>query len=146
MDHFTSRETRSPTGDDYIGESQSAPSVNAPCPLSSKVVEGVLAARRQRGKFFDHNLFADPAWDMLLELYSAELRQTKMSVSSLCLGSNVPTTTALRWIQMLERIGLLQRASDPTDGRRFFVSLTDYGSQAMSSYFQAVKWTSSWAC
>jgi DNA-binding MarR family transcriptional regulator len=98
-----------------------------------------LRARRARCQFFDAELFADPAWDMLLELFAAERGQHKISVSSLCVGSNVPATTALRWIQTLEKRHLLRRVGDPLDGRRFFVSLTEKGSRAMTAYFQAVK-------
>ena len=101
-------------------------------------VRRVLKARRARSKFFDAGLFADPAWDMLLELYAAECSQRKISVSSLCVASNVPATTALRWIRTLETRHLLRRVGDPHDGRRFFVSLTNKGFQAMAAYFQSV--------
>ena len=114
-------------------------SANPPVPPKQEDVSRILRARRARNTFFDAELFADPAWDMLLELYAAELGQHKISVSSLCVGSNVPATTALRWIQTLEKQHLLKRVADPLDGRRVFVSLTVKGSRAMTAYFQALK-------
>ena len=106
---------------------------------SQEEVQRVLSARRARAKFFDADLFADPAWDILLEMYAAERGQRRISVSSLCVGSNVPSTTALRWIRMLEERGLLNRVGDPLDARRVFVSLSDKGSVAMAAYFQSLK-------
>ncbi|QIK78860.1 hypothetical protein G7077_08090 [Sphingomonas piscis] len=74
---------------------------------------------------------------MLLELYSAHLGQRRLSVSSLCGGSGVPPTTALRWITTLEKQRLIARRNDPMDGRRVFVELSFSGVEAMDAYFQA---------
>lgn len=98
----------------------------------------VLCARRRRGEYFNARLFADPAWDMLLELYRAELAQSKISVSSLCFVSGAPLTTALRWIKALQNDGLVARSNDPLDGRRVFVRLTDDGLQAMRAYLASL--------
>jgi DNA-binding MarR family transcriptional regulator len=101
-------------------------------------VRSILKARRMRGEFFEASLFADPAWDILLELYSAELEQQRVSVGSLCIGAAVPATTALRWITLLETRGLIRRTADPRDGRRYFVSLSDSAATALERYFAAV--------
>jgi DNA-binding MarR family transcriptional regulator len=100
-----------------------------------QLVRGILKARLDRGRFFAPDLFADPAWDMLLALYAAELAQQRMPVSSLCIASNVPTTTALRWISHLEREELVERRPDLLDARRFFISLTKRAGEAMAQYF-----------
>ena len=107
-------------------------------PTRWELVRDVLKYRRRRAKFFKGDLFADPAWDILLELYAAELGQRRMSVSSLCLGAAVPGTTALRWIKTLERMGLICRANDPMDGRRVFLSLSSEAVSAMDGYFATV--------
>lgn len=107
-------------------------------PVTEKDIRVMLKLRRNRGQFFDGELFADPAWDMLLELYAAKLGQQKISVGSLCLGAAVPGTTALRWITMLEGKGLIERKADPMDGRRFYLSLSGAGLDAMASYFKTV--------
>ena len=97
----------------------------------------IIEARRLRAKFFDENLFADPAWDILLDLYRAHLAQQRISVTSVCFGAGVPVSTALRWLNALEERGLARRSQDPLDGRRFFVELTQSGVSAMAGYFAA---------
>lgn len=101
----------------------------------AEVVTAVIQARRDRDRLFDSELFADPAWDILLELFSAQLAQTRVSTSELCKAAAVPATTALRWIDKLARLGWIDRAPDPLDGRRFFVTLSAKGQRAMSRYF-----------
>jgi DNA-binding MarR family transcriptional regulator len=95
-----------------------------------------LLARQQRGRFFNPKLFADPAWDMLLELYAASLTERRMTVSRLAERSGVPLTTALRWIAILEQEELIDREADRFDRRRIYLSLTDKGRSAMSAYFE----------
>jgi DNA-binding MarR family transcriptional regulator len=95
-----------------------------------------LQARQQRGRFFNPRLFADPAWDMLLELYAASLTERRLTVSRLAERSGVPLTTALRWISTLEKEQLIDREDDRFDKRRMFLSLTDKGRSAMGAYFE----------
>jgi DNA-binding MarR family transcriptional regulator len=101
-------------------------------------IHAILKARRHRDRFFEEGLFADPAWDMLLELYAAQLCSFRISVSSLCLAAAVPATTALRWIKVLEEKGLVQRSADPLDGRRVFVSLSENATTTMRHLMQRV--------
>ena len=105
--------------------------------VSAEYVNAVLAARRRRRHFFDPQLFADPAWDILLEVYANEMAQTRISVSKLCYAAGVPATTALRWVNKLEKDGLLRRKDDPFDSRRSWIELTDAGSGAMRAYFES---------
>ena len=101
-------------------------------------IRDLLRARARRGDFLNARLFADPAWDMLLALYGAELAQRRLSVSSVCASAGAPMTTALRWIQALEKEGLTSRRRDPLDGRRIFVDLTTKGRDAMKAYFASL--------
>ena len=103
--------------------------------LSEKHVLDVIQARRAREKHFNSDLFADPAWDLLLELYAAELGQRRVCVSTLCAAAAVPQTTALRWIKALEAKGLIHRQEDRLDQRRHYMSLSGGASAAMTSYF-----------
>jgi hypothetical protein len=104
---------------------------------TAKRVLSIVKARRLRDRFFDADLFADPAWDMLLDLYASELDGFRTSVSSLCIGAAVPATTALRWIKSLETGGLLQRMRDPLDARRTFMALTPRAREAMEALLKA---------
>lgn len=99
-------------------------------------VRTIIDARAARQRHFDSDLFADPAWDILLELYALRCEQRRTSVSKLCVGINVPMTTGLRWIDRLGKDGLIERESDPLDARRVWVSLSDRGFDSMSSYLR----------
>jgi DNA-binding MarR family transcriptional regulator len=106
--------------------------------LTPKSLRRIIQARRTRDHLLGLDLFADPAWDILLEAYLAEIRQVRISVSSLCLASAVPATTGLRWVKKLEQDGWLCRRQDPTDGRRFWMELTTDGSNRLANYFAAI--------
>jgi DNA-binding MarR family transcriptional regulator len=107
-------------------------------PCSDAHIRGILQARLERNSIFPGDLFSDPAWDMLLDLYAAELGQIRVSVTGLCIASNAPTSTALRWISALERQKLIERRPDPLDGRRFFLSLTKEAIAMFERYFAAL--------
>jgi hypothetical protein len=100
-----------------------------------RLVRRIIRQRQLRARFFEGDLFADPAWDMLLDLTAARAEHTRVSVTSLCIASGVPPTTALRWIGQMSDAGLLMRVDDETDRRRAFITLTDKASDAMSRYF-----------
>ncbi|MBA3667317.1 MAG: MarR family transcriptional regulator [Sphingomonas sp.] len=106
--------------------------------VSGEVIRQVIRARRLRARFFDEELFADPAWDMLLDLLAAEIAQHRVPVSSLCIAAAVPATTALRWIKTMTDNGMFLRRSDPHDGRRVFVELSPGASEGMRRYFGEV--------
>ena len=100
-----------------------------------RLVRRLDRQRQLRAKYFDAELFADPAWDMLLDLAAARVEHTRVSVTSLCIASGVPPTTALRWIGQMTEAGLLARVEDETDRRRVFITLTDAAADAMARYF-----------
>lgn len=99
----------------------------------------IVKARRLRGRHFDPTLFADPAWDMLLDLMAARIAGKPVAVSSLCIAAAVPATTALRWIRMLTDAGLFGRHADPNDGRRVFIDLSEDAAAAMRAYLAALR-------
>lgn len=111
--------------------------VDLPLP-SAETVALVIRARRLRSRYFAEDLFADPAWDMLLDLLQAEIRQLRVPVSSLCIAAAVPATTALRWLKAMVAKGIFIRRADPHDGRRVFVELAPEASQALRRYFADV--------
>jgi DNA-binding MarR family transcriptional regulator len=106
--------------------------------ISAERVRAVIRARRLRSRFFPEHLFADPAWDMLLDLLQAEIAQLRVPVSSLCIAAAVPATTALRWLKTMVQEGVFVRRADPHDGRRVFVELSPGTSQALRRYFAEV--------
>lgn len=86
-------------------------------------IRQMIRLRRRRETMFGTDLFADPVWDMMLDLCLAAQIGRPESVSSLCMASAVPPTTALRWIKAMVERSIVVRQEDPNDRRRFFVSL-----------------------
>ena len=101
----------------------------------AKLVRRLIRKRRQRDQHFPSDLFADPAWDMMLDLYAAHYERREISVSSLCIAAAVPATTALRWIKTMVDDGRFVRVADPDDGRRIIVSLADDTRCRLDEYF-----------
>lgn len=112
---------------------------NARAPLPDpRLVRKIIRQRQLRGRLFAGDLFADPAWDMLLDLTAARAEHKRVSVTSLCIASGVPPTTALRWISQMTDIGLFCRAEDDTDRRRAFIALSDKAAETMAHFFAEV--------
>ena len=103
--------------------------------VAADTVRAVIRARRLRTRFFPEHFFADPAWDMLLDLLQAEIAQLRVPVSSLCIAAAVPATTALRWLKTMVTEGIFLRRADPHDGRRVFVELAPDASRTLRRYF-----------
>tara|TARA_Y100000815_G_scaffold221801_1_gene208165 strand:- start:564 stop:1586 length:1023 start_codon:yes stop_codon:yes gene_type:complete len=107
--------------------------------IKAEEIRAVIRARRMRGQFFGDELFADPAWDMLLDLFAAELEGRRVSVSSLCIAAAVPPTTALRWIGGMHDAGLFERHADPDDRRRAYIALSGKGRDQMRAYVATLR-------
>jgi len=107
--------------------------------IEAAFVRSIIRARRLRDQFFRGGLFADPAWDMLLDLMAARIEENRVAVSSLCIAAAVPATTALRWIKALTDRGILVRSADPQDGRRFYIELSDDAARSLTAYLRAVQ-------
>lgn len=107
-------------------------------PVTAQRVRAHIRSRRLRERFFAPGLFADPAWDIFLDLAAARLEAKSVSVSSLCIAASVPTTTALRTIKTLVDRGLLVRRADPGDARRTFIDLSPQTARAMEGCLEAV--------
>ena len=109
--------------------------------MNGKYIREIIKLRRRREVFFDPELFADPAWDILLDLLAARLDGKPVSVSSLCIAAAVPATTALRWITGMTESGILVRRQDPTDARRVFIDLSEGDAAKLMDYFAELRKT-----
>lgn len=104
--------------------------------LAVELARSLYRSRRTRPRVFDDDaLFGEPAWDILLDLFIADSEKKPLSVTSACIGASVPTSTALRWLAILEERGLLWRENDKADARRVFLHLTGEGYAKMVAYF-----------
>ncbi|GAA4817521.1 hypothetical protein GCM10023232_12330 [Sphingosinicella ginsenosidimutans] len=127
------------SGDEAGGETEPAPAEEDEPAMSAPQIRAIIRARRMRDQFFRGELFADPAWDMLLDLMAARLEQSRVAVSSLCIAAAVPATTALRWIKALTDRDIFIRSADPRDGRRVYIELSDEAARALNAYLRAIQ-------
>lgn len=98
-------------------------------------IEKVYAERRIRDRVFNSpRLFGEPVWDMLLDLAIAKFKGKRLSVTSVCIGSCVPSTTALRWVGAMVDMGWAEREDDEVDARRSFLSLSKSGTDLIKKY------------
>lgn len=67
----------------------------------------LMSLRRECAAMFPECHFADPQFDILLDLYAANLSQRRTSVTDLGVGTAVPTTTLLRHIDIMVKQGVL---------------------------------------
>jgi DNA-binding transcriptional ArsR family regulator len=112
----------------------------APVPITAEArlafAREAYAIRRRRDRHLPGDLFGEPTWDILLDLYVATRENRPVPTTSACIGADVPPTTALRWLRILEARGLVEREEDGHDGRRTFVRLSAQGLAAMDDWLQ----------
>lgn len=122
-------------GQDYVAGRENGERPRLP---EAPVIRQLIKARQQRARYFDADLFADPAWDILLDLAAARAERKQVCVTSLCIAAGVPATTALRWIGQMVEADLLVRVSDPHDRRRAYIALADGTADALARYFAEI--------
>jgi hypothetical protein len=79
---------------------------------------------------------AEAGWDMLLDLYHGELLGRKTSVTSACIASRVPPTTALRHVNALCDAGRIERDRDENDARRCWLRLAPQVRDEIDRYLE----------
>jgi len=94
-----------------------------------------ICERRDIGRHLGFDIFSNPAWDMMLDLYRAYLRGQEISISSLALASNVPATTARRSIAAIVEAKLAYYRPDPTDRRRVHIEITPRAVEKLEQIF-----------
>ena len=94
--------------------------------------------RRLREKYFPAYFFGEFAWNMLIDLFIEEIRGRRVSITSACIASGGPTTTALRWITLMHGDGMVERQDSVIDRRRTWLLLTPKGSSLIKKYILAL--------
>ena len=97
-------------------------------------LQGYIRTHERRGRFLDTDLFADPAWSILLDLALSRLDNKPLPVSSACVAAGVPMSTALRHIRILVANGYAKRWQDPKDRRRDLLMIEDTAMKAVTDY------------
>jgi predicted transcriptional regulator len=120
-----------PSADPIPAESPGKTQLTDPRVREKQILE-ILEARVARSAFLNIDIFHDPAWDMLLALFAANLGGRRLDVGRLCVASGVPASTAIRYLNCLSEEGLL-RPDETDEGAH--VQLSNRGIAAMESYF-----------
>ncbi len=80
-----------------------------------------------REKIIPEILAPGPMWRILIEIYIAESKNTRISITDAALVSNIALTTSLRYTNILENAKLIFRKPDLSDKRRNWLHLTNKG-------------------
>lgn len=114
----------------------SAPTRPAP-PSDADIARDFLRSSIRRTECFGPRIVADTSWNMLLDLFAAEENDQAVSISSLCIASGSPPTTALRHIDWLVEQRCVIRRDDPFDGRRTWIQPTPATMDLMRSLIRS---------
>ena len=98
----------------------------------------IFLLRRERLKKLNPAMFGEPAWDMLLALYFTAGAGPRQTISQLTKMSNAPATSALRWVQYLEKEQLVVREPHPNDRRVVFIELTEKAEDVLEDYLKSL--------
>lgn len=102
------------------------------------MARALLRARARRTDLLGVELFRDPAWDILLDLY-AHGGEEGMMISALCHAAGVPPTTALRYVHKLVEAGALVSEDHPQDQRRTMVRLAPHMPDRMEQVLEIIR-------
>jgi hypothetical protein len=92
----------------------------------------------RRMHYIQQEFVAEPAWQMLMELFIQFAGGADVSTKSLCIVSGVPATTALRLLEKMENADLVERSQSLVDKRVTLVRLTRQGVVAVGSFLMEV--------
>jgi hypothetical protein len=96
-------------------------------------------ARQLRTDFVgEKDLFGEPAWDILLDLFIRQAGAEPFSVEDAVINANTSRATGLRWVQALMHHGLVAIAPAAIDTDQQLVQLTPAGFEGMSRYLESV--------
>ena len=114
---------------------QAAPAAKSDRTSARDRAEEVLQLNRQRMAIVGAELFGDPAWNIMLDLFVREADGKETTVTSACIGADAPSTTALRHLAHLVERQLVHRITCSVDHRKVYVRLTDDGRARMLKLF-----------
>lgn len=96
----------------------------------------IIHRRRRRAELFGADLFTEPAWEILLDLFVAGETQARASISSLCVATGLPSMTVIRWVDAMSTHGLVRRGRSAEDARRSHVELSPEAHEKMRRYIR----------
>ena len=94
----------------------------------------LLADRRRRDALFPDGLFGEPAWDLLLAMFSAREKGQAMILCRAYKAAGVSDTTGRRLLDRMEEEGLITRRRAPRSRKMRVVELTDRAAERLVDY------------
>ena len=88
--------------------------------------------RRRRDESLGGELFGEPAWDLLLDLFIARCQRRPVSIISASVAASIPVKSALPWLLRLEEHGLVERIYEAQDEALTLVAISDAGFDRMT--------------
>ena len=76
----------------------------------------LIASRKVVGECLGYGLCPNPIWDMALQLFLATQEGRPSYLWSLCMFANVPLSTALRKVDLMEAQGVVARVRLTSNG------------------------------
>ncbi len=111
---------------------QKSGNVEAPDPFTDHdLVRNASTARRlldisrQADTMFDGPLLSNPGWDILLDLFIQRSEGRCISIISVCVAANAPTSTVLRYIEAMMDSGTIVKRISPEDGDGLLIDLSE---------------------
>lgn len=108
--------------------------------ISLEGVYEAMAAFIKLRKVLFPGLPADPALAILATIGATPEGSSKLTITGVTYGANVPNTTALRYLSIMEQQGLIERVPHPIDARQILIRLTPDGKQRLRAL--ADRWIS----
>ena len=94
-----------------------------------------LRAEQERATFFGADMFPNPGWAMLLQIYVSDARGNAVDTDALCAAAGVPETVALRHLAVLVSAKLVRRQPHAGRPEATCLALTPAGEKALCDYF-----------
>jgi hypothetical protein len=100
-------------------------------------VDALLRLNRRRSEVFGAELFGNPVWDLLLQLFAAKLGGRKTRLSDLApIG---PRSTLARWATLLQERGLVSCQLGRLDSGELWIELSVIGAVKMSGLIEGLR-------
>ena len=75
---------------------------------ATRLATDILDFRRFRGDIISRDIFAEPAWDLLLRLYVAQANGNRLTAEDAKGSADVPSNVMIRWMKHLANLGYIR--------------------------------------
>jgi DNA-binding MarR family transcriptional regulator len=103
------------------------------------IARSILRCRDKRRHFLPPSMFNEPAWDILLELYTSDLDASQQTIRRLARRFDLPLSTALRWIAYLQKNDMIVRRANPNNKRMTMIYMSPRGRELLEAYLESVR-------